>query len=138
MSRETATEPVRFETFEAYLDWEEEQPGRYELHDGFAVLMAGASEDHNRIADTVAYLFRDHFGLRSRYAVFRADMKLRVGELKNRCPDVFVVSSDGPPQNRRYYDDARIVVEVLSPDYASKALSWHRSSMPGWRALNNT
>ena len=122
MSHETATEPLRFETFEAYLNWEEQQPERYELHDGYVVLMAGASEDHNRIADTVSFLLRTHFGLRNRCAVFRADMKLRVGELKNRYPDVFVVCSEGLPQNRRFYDDARIVVEVISPDYASKDL----------------
>jgi Uma2 family endonuclease len=122
MSHETATESLRFETFEAYLNWEEQQPTRYELHDGYVVAMAGASEDHNRIADTVSYLLRGHFGLRSRCAVFRADMKLRVGELKNRYPDVFVVCSEGQPQNRRFYDDARIVVEVISPDYASKDL----------------
>jgi Uma2 family endonuclease len=122
MSYETASEAVRFETFEAYLCWEEKQPERYELHAGHAVLMAGASEDHVRIADTVSYLLRAHFGLRSRCAVFRADMKLRVGELKNRYPDVFVVCSDGRPQNRRFYEDARIVVEVISPDDASKDL----------------
>jgi Uma2 family endonuclease len=81
------------------------------------VLIAGASEDHDRVADTVSYLVRSHFWRRSRCAVFRADMKLRVGELKNRYPDVFVVCSDDPPQNRRFYDDARLVVEVLSPDF---------------------
>src|SRR5450631_3149685 len=84
MSHETATEPLRFETFEAYLKWEEQQPIRYELHDGQVVAMAGASEDHNTIADTVTFLLRMHYGLRSRCKVFRADMKLRVGELKNR------------------------------------------------------
>jgi Uma2 family endonuclease len=122
MSHETATEPLRFETFEAYLEWEEQQPIRYELHDGQVVAMAGASEDHNTIADTVTFLLRMHYGLRSRCKVFRADMKLRVGELKNRYPDVLVACSEAAPQNRRFYDDARIVVEVISPDYAAKDL----------------
>jgi Uma2 family endonuclease len=109
-------EERRFDSFDAYLGWEEKQPGRYELHDGFVVLMAGASEDHKRIA------LRAHFGLRNRCAVFRADMTLRIGELTNRYADVFVVCSEGAPQNRRYYDDTRIVIEIISSDYESKEL----------------
>jgi hypothetical protein len=41
MSRDAAAE-LRFETFEAFLDWEVEQPGRYELDDGYVVLLSGA------------------------------------------------------------------------------------------------
>ncbi len=33
-----------------------------------------------------------------------------------------MVCSDSLPQNRRFCDDARIVVEVISPDFASKEL----------------
>ncbi len=51
MKHETATEPLRFETFEAYLDWEVQQPIRYELHNGAVVALAGASELHNAMDD---------------------------------------------------------------------------------------
>jgi Uma2 family endonuclease len=50
----------------------------------------------------------------------RAEMKLRVGELKSRYPDIFVACEE--PGDRRFFDDARVVVEVISPDYASKDL----------------
>lgn len=51
MDHEPATEPRRFQTFEAYLDWEEQQLIRYELHDGYVVAMAGASErDEARVS----------------------------------------------------------------------------------------
>jgi Uma2 family endonuclease len=120
MSHETATEPLRFETFQAYLDWEERQPIRYELHDGYVVAMAGASEIHNRIADNVALLLNRHYGLRGPCHAFRAEMKLRVAELKSRYPDIFVTCEESG--DRRFFDDARIVVEVISRDYASKDL----------------
>jgi Uma2 family endonuclease len=120
MSHEAATEPLRFETFEAYLTWAEQQPTRYELHDGYVVAIAGASETHNRIADNVALLLNQHHGLRGRCHAFRAEMKLRVGELKSRYPDIFVACED--PGDRRFFDDARVVVEVISPDYARKDL----------------
>jgi Uma2 family endonuclease len=120
MSQETATQPLRFQTFEAYLNWEEQQPTRYELHDGYVVAMAGASETHNRIADNVALLLNQHYGLRGRCHAFRAEMKLRVGDLKSRYPDIFVACEE--PGDRRFFDDARLVVEVISPDYASKDL----------------
>jgi Uma2 family endonuclease len=120
MSHETTTEPLRFDTFEAYLDWEEQQPERYELHNGYVVAMAGATEEHNRIADNVATLLNTHYGLRGRCHAFRAEMKLRVGELQNRYPDVFVNCE--APGTRRFFDDARIVVEVLSAGSVGKDL----------------
>jgi Uma2 family endonuclease len=120
MSRETATESLRFATFEAYLDWEEQQPTRYELHDGFVVATAGASETHNRIADNAALLLNQNYGLRGRCHAFRAEMKLRVGELKSRYPDIFVTCEE--PGDRRFFNDARLVVEVISPDHARKGL----------------
>jgi len=122
MSHDTATEPIRFDTFEAYLAWEQQQPERYELHDGEVVAMAGASDDHNTIADNVAFLLRSHFGgLRARCKVYRAEMKLRVGSVKCRYPDVFV-RCPGGPSNSVYHEDARFVVEVVSPEYAGKDL----------------
>jgi Uma2 family endonuclease len=121
MSQNAAPVPLSFDTFDAYLDWEEQQPERYELHDGVVVAMAGASEDHNRIADNVTFLLRSHYGLRGRCTPFRAEMKLRVDVLSSRYPDVFVVCSE-ERTNRRYHEDARLVVEVISPDYAAKDL----------------
>ncbi len=118
MKHETATEPLRFETFEAYLDWEVQQPIRYELHNGAVVALAGASELHNAIADNVLLLLNQHYGARGRCRAFRADMKLRVGQLKSRYPDIVVTCEQ--PGNRMFFDDARLVVEVISPDYASK------------------
>ena len=75
MSQKTATEPLHFDTFEAYLEWENQQPERHELHNGFVVLMIGGSDDHNTIADNVAYFLRTHFGgQRHRCKVYRSDM----------------------------------------------------------------
>ncbi len=120
MKHETATEPLRFETFEAYLDWEVQQPIRYELYNGRVVALAGASELHNAIADNVLLLLNQHYEPRGRCRAFRADMKLRVGQLKSRYPDIVVTCEQ--PGNRMFFDDARLVVEVISPDYASKDL----------------
>ncbi len=84
MSQEVAADSLRFESFEAYLNWEDQQTTRYELHDGYVIAMAGASEMHNRIADNVALLFNQHYGLRGRCHAFRAEMKLRVGRRASR------------------------------------------------------
>jgi Uma2 family endonuclease len=122
MSHETTTEPLRFDTFEAYLDWEERQPQRYELHDGYVVLMTGGTDDHNAIADTVSFLLRVHFGgVRSRCRVYRADMRLRVGGVDSRYPDVCVRCPAAPSQ-ALFHDDPYLIVEVISPTSAGKDL----------------
>ena len=45
-------------TLDAFLDWELRQPERFELVGGVVRLMAGGSEDHDRIGLNIAAALR--------------------------------------------------------------------------------
>lgn len=110
-----------------YLDRENDGEQRHEYLDGEIVAMTGTSAAHNIIALNLAVALRQH--LRgSPCRVFMSDMKLRV-EAAN-CffyPDLMVYCGDEPVgQDRYYFDDARLVVEVLSASTESRDREFKR------------
>ncbi|MEM7700231.1 MAG: Uma2 family endonuclease, partial [Verrucomicrobiota bacterium] len=86
--------PLKF-TVEEYLDDEKSAPERREYIGGEVFAMAGASEEHEKVALNVASAFLAH--LRgSGCKVFKGDMKLRCKPSLAETfyyPDVFVTCS---------------------------------------------
>jgi len=110
-------EPPRL-TFEEYLRFEELSEVRHELVDGHlramddVFAMSGGSNRHNRAANRISALLTGPFedqGCR----VYQQGEALRVADDRSYYPDVFVTC--GPEVGPRHEDDARWVVEVLSP-----------------------
>ncbi|MGB1011965.1 MAG: Uma2 family endonuclease, partial [Thiolinea sp.] len=99
---------------EEYLVGEEHADVRHEYVAGDTYAMAGAGEQHNRIALNIA------FQLRSRArggacGVFMSDMKLRIKQGERfYYPDVILVC-DEQDDNTHYKDNPCLVAEVLSP-----------------------
>lgn len=97
-----------------YLTAEEQASIRHEYVAGAVYAMAGAGEQHNRIAGNVFFQLRSkarggHCG------VFMSDMKLRIGH--GECfyyPDVMLVC-DTEDSHSHYKDSPCLIAEVLSP-----------------------
>lgn len=102
---------------EEYLEGERMSEIRHEYIDGYVYAMAGASDDHNRIAGNIfAHL---HEKLRGkRCEAFINDMKVRVPpEISDAFyyPDVLVTCD--PKDDEKYFRESpTILFEVLSPD----------------------
>lgn len=95
-----------------YLTYEQEQPIRHELVDGYLYAMTGASDRHEEIALNLAAALRLHLrGTACR--VYKGDLKIRVAD-DFYYPDVFVRCSAerGDPY---FKTDPIVVAEVLSP-----------------------
>ena len=110
---------------DGFLNWEERQPERYELAGGVVRLMAGGTEDHDRIGLNIAAALR----VRLRGApcsVHGSNLKLLSRDKgASMYPDVFVRC--GPREGgRTRTDDAVIVFEVLSDDTATFDLTRKR------------
>ena len=102
-------------TFEDYLAWEETQTERHEYIGGEVFAMAGGSTVHNTLCLNAAIALRSQTrGTPCR--VYMADVKLQV-EAANASfyADVFVTCSAADAGRRTVQEDARIIVEVLSP-----------------------
>jgi Uma2 family endonuclease len=100
---------------EEYLEEEKLSDVRHEYVDGYVYAMAGASDDHNRIA--VNILSALHEQLRGkRCEPFMADMKFKIpGSEVVYYPDVLVACE--PSDNAKYFRERPTVVfEVTSPD----------------------
>ena len=98
---------------EGFLDWEERQPERYELAGGVVRMMAGGTEDHDRIGINIATALRPR--LRGKpCSVHGSNLKLLSRAMgASMYPDVFVRC--GPREGgRTRTDDAVVVFEVLS------------------------
>ena len=102
---------------EEYLEGELASEMRHEYVEGYVYAMAGASDDHNRIAgNTFAEL---HATLRgSPCEAFASDMKVKIPTAFADAfyyPDVTVTCD--PDDNARYYRERpSIIFEVISPD----------------------
>lgn len=102
---------------EEYLQRERSSEIRHEYVDGYAYAMAGASDDHNRIAGN---LFRELSNtLRGhRCEPFIHDMKVKVGPNVTDLfyyPDVLVACD--PTDDAKYYRERpSLIFEVLSPE----------------------
>jgi Uma2 family endonuclease len=97
---------------EAYLGYEQDQPIRHELVDGYLYAMTGATDRHEEIALNLASALRVHLrGGPCR--VYKGDLKIRVAD-DFYYPDVFVWCGEerGDPY---FKTDPVMVAEVLSP-----------------------
>jgi Uma2 family endonuclease len=99
-------------TPQEYLAYEQEQPIRHELVDGYLYAMTGASDRHEEISLNLAAALRLH--LRGTFCrVYKGDLKIRVAD-DFYYPDVFVRCSKerGDPY---FKTEPLLVAEVLSP-----------------------
>lgn len=102
-------------TSEEYLEWEEQQPIKYEYVNGEVFAMTGGTLPHNSIALNLASALKAH--LRGKGCkVFMADAKLGVSENgPYHYPDVMVTCDPRDQTARKVIDYPCLVAEVLSP-----------------------
>ncbi len=102
-------------TPQEYLDWESQQPVKYEYMNGQVFVMTGGTLPHNSIALNLASALKNH--LRGKGCkVFMADAK--VGVSRNgpfHYPDVMVTCDSRDQTARQVVYYPCLIVEVLSP-----------------------
>lgn len=105
-------------TPQAYLEWEQQQPIKYEYINGQVFAMTGGTLPHNSIALNLASALKNY--LRGKPCkVFMADAK--VGVSLNgpfHYPDVMVTCDDRDRTARQVVYHPCLIVEVLSPGTA--------------------
>jgi Uma2 family endonuclease len=105
----------RYVSVEEYLEGERNSQVRHEYVEGHVYAMAGASDDHNRIAGNIFSFL--HSALRGKPCEpFINDMKAKI-QLASAFyyPDVLVACD--PTDKEKYYRERPVViVEVLSPE----------------------
>jgi Uma2 family endonuclease len=97
-----------------YLAGENDGQWKHEFHNGHVFAMAGASDNHNKIAGDVFSFI--NLALKSDCSAYSGDMKLRIEDAQDTCyfyPDTFV--SCEPDRDPYFRTDAVLVIEVLSP-----------------------
>jgi Uma2 family endonuclease len=99
-------------TLEAFLEWEERQPIRYEF-DGFSArAMTGGSADHARVQRNLIGALASR--LRgSSCEPFGSELKILVGG-RVRYPDAFVICTPVPGKTT-FVTDPVVVFEIISP-----------------------
>ena len=97
-----------------YLDWEAQQPFRYEYMDGHIVAMTGGTIPHNQIAVNLVAILRPH--LRGKGCkVLSSDAKVAISESGPfYYPDVSVTCDPQDASARSYIRYPSLVIEVLS------------------------
>ena len=122
----TETAPRRL-TIDEFFAWQEKQPARYELVDGFPPrMMAGAKNVHDDIVVNVLAELRNQLrGSRCRPFTSDGSVETKPGQI--RRPDIGVDCGRRDP-NAMKADLPRVVVEVLSPT--------REISTPSARSLN--
>ena len=102
---------------EDYLEGERFSEIRHEYVGGYAYAMAGASDDHNRIAGNIFSALHSRLSGK-RCEPFINDMKLKIpGGQAFYYPDVLVACD--PADNAKYFrEQPTVVFEVLSPETA--------------------
>jgi Uma2 family endonuclease len=106
-------------TIEEFLEWETQQPLRYEFDGYQPVAMAGGTEQHSAIQRNLAIAVGGR--LRGRPCRYHgSDLKIETAETI-RYPDGFVVCSP-PVRGRTVIPDPVVIFEVLSDDSAQRDL----------------
>jgi Uma2 family endonuclease len=118
----------------AFLDWVQGREGRFELANGRAIMMVGATRAHGLIVSNLIAVLRAHLDPRE-WSVL-ADFGLDAGPETLRYPDVVVDTAAGGASDFTATAPA-LVIEVLSPsseriDLGDKASEYLR--VPSLRA----
>ena len=105
----------QFITPQAYLEWEEQQPIKYEYINGEVFAMTGGTLPHTSIALNLASALKNH--LRGKGCkVFMADAKVGVSQNGPfHYPDVMVSCDSQDQRSRQIIYHPCLIVEVLSP-----------------------
>ena len=104
-------------TVEDFLEWEAQQPERYEFTDGMIVMMGGGSVAHATIRDNLLAALRSrlHGGP---CRAFSQELKVATATSLH-YPDLVVTCVPVEPREDRLREPA-IIVEVLSPSTADR------------------
>lgn len=107
-------------TVEEYLEWEAQQEIRHEYVNGEVFAMTGGSIPHNDLALNFYTALRPH--LRSRGCRMNvSDVKLQVSfQSRYYYPDVIVSCDLQDLDSRKFIQNPKIIVEVLSPSTSAK------------------
>ena len=110
-----ATLENRRMTSQEYLEWEEQQPFKYEYVNGKVLAMTGGTLPHNSIALNLASALKNH--LRGKGCkVFMADAKVAISEKGPfHYPDVMVTCDERDRTARKIVRFPCLIAEVLSP-----------------------
>ncbi|NEQ76334.1 MAG: Uma2 family endonuclease [Okeania sp. SIO2C9] len=105
-------------TSQEYLEWEEQQPIKYEYVNGKVYPMTGGSLGHNSIALNLASALKDRFRGKG-CKVFMADAKVGISEKGPfHYPDVMVTCDDRDLSARQIVYHPCLIIEALSPGTA--------------------
>lgn len=107
-------------TPQQYLDWEDQQPTKYEYINGEVFAMTGGTIPHNDIAVNLTTALKNH--LRGKGCkVSMADAKVGVSEIGPFLyPDVMVTCDERDKQAIQVIYSPCLIVEVLSPSTEAK------------------
>ncbi|CBN53991.1 MULTISPECIES: Uma2 family endonuclease [Kamptonema] len=110
-----ANPQFRYMTPQEYLEWEEQQPIKYEYVNGEALAIKGEDIPHNSIAVNLATALKNH--LRGKGCiVLMADAKVRISENGPfHYPDVMVTCDERDRRAIEFIQYPCLIVEVLSP-----------------------
>lgn len=103
-------------SIEEYLSGEEVSPTRHEFLDGEVYAMAGASQNHNRIAINLSNALSRHLES-STCEPYAEGMKVKTSEDVFYYPDV-LVTCEGNFKNPYYSEAPILIIEVTSPSTA--------------------
>jgi len=98
-----------------YLEWEEQQPIKYEYINGEAFAMTGGTIPHTSIALNLASSLKNHLRPKG-CKVFMADAKVAISENGPfHYPDVMVSCDERDKRAIKFIQYPCLIVEVLSP-----------------------
>ena len=101
-------------SLQAFLDWEHEQPERYEFHLGEVFAMTGGRRVNGLISLNIGAVLRSLLkGTPCR--AFTESMKVQVGDDTILYPDVFVTCDAADLRTAQIFTAPSFIVEVLSP-----------------------
>ena len=107
-------------TADEFLLWAEGREGRWELHDGAAVMMAPERVAHNRNKLKAATALQDALGAAGLPCeVFTDGLAIRIDARTTYEPDASMTCGPRVPPDAIEIDNPVIVVEVLSPSTAA-------------------
>jgi len=110
-----ANPQFRYMTPQEYLEWEEQQPIKYEYINGEAFAMTGGTLPHNSIALNLASALKNHLRPKG-CKVFMADAKAMISENGPfHYPDVMVTCDERDRRAIKFVQYPCLIVEVLFP-----------------------